>query len=71
MPSGIGDHPLGNNIEFHPALRESQRFGFIWTRACVLLDVRNNFHIDFKQLSARRQTIDSQELKELAQSVAV
>jgi hypothetical protein len=37
MPYDICDHPLGNNIEFHPDLRESQRFGFIWTRACVLL----------------------------------
>ncbi len=35
MPYDICDHPLGNNIEFHPALRESQRFGFIWTRSCT------------------------------------
>ena len=33
MPYDICDHPLGNNIEFHPTKRESQRFGFIWTRA--------------------------------------
>ncbi len=37
MPFGICDHPLGNNIEFHPALRKSQRFGFIWTRPVALL----------------------------------
>jgi hypothetical protein len=37
----------------------------------ALLDAENNFHIDFKLLSVGRQTIDSQELKVLAQSVAV
>jgi hypothetical protein len=37
----------------------------------IPIDAKNNFHIDFKLLSARRQTIDSQELKVLAQSVVV
>ncbi len=45
--------------------------GFSQSELIPLLDAENNFHIDFKLLSVRRQTIDSQELKVLVQSVAV
>jgi len=42
----ICDHPLGNNIEFHPNYRESQRFGFIWTRECDCYTLISHSHWD-------------------------
>jgi hypothetical protein len=44
----FGPHPLGNNNQFHPALRDSQGFGFILAqelfgyKAGAFIDARKN-----------------------------
>ena len=67
------------NIRLHQILAKQYFFGYpikgsfrtpFPSAACLLLDAGNNFHIDIKWLSASRQTIDSRELTELAQSSA-
>ena len=50
----ICDHPLGNNIEFHPKYWESQRFGFIWTRASVCYAFRFSQYLFIFSTNAKR-----------------